>query len=132
MNKPTNRIVREETCFDCGETLTVREYEPWNHNAYIPVTVINGPVINKVAVCHRCFTAKEHTFTDRGWTRIVITECIDNAEEFYGSRDGGLDRGHTLTPVVAILAAFCTALILLGQSGLLHSVVAQFGKLGVR
>lgn len=37
-------------------------------------------------------------------------------------------QGHTLTPVVAILTAFCTALVLLGQSGILHSVVARLAE----
>ena len=41
-------------------------------------------------------------------------------------------NGSTITPVIAILTALTTALVLLAQSGLLHLVIAEFSKLGVR
>lgn len=38
------------------------------------------------------------------------------------------ERGSALTPVIAILTAFTTALVLLGQSGLLHAVLARLAE----
>jgi hypothetical protein len=38
------------------------------------------------------------------------------------------ERGSALTPVIAILTAFSAALVLLGQSGLLHAVMARLAE----
>jgi len=38
------------------------------------------------------------------------------------------EQGSTLTPVIAILTVFTTALVLLAQSGLLHAVLARLAE----
>lgn len=83
----TNHIVREETCFMCNKTIVVMEYEPWNHTEYISVTVVNGPVINKCAVCHRCFNTGDFRFTELGWTRIVGDRWGADRAAIYLMRD---------------------------------------------
>lgn len=60
--------------------------------------------------------------------RAMTVFCTPKCEREYHSTE----QGYALTPVIAIFAAFTTALVLLAQSGLLHSVVAEFAQLGVR
>jgi len=63
------------------------EYEPYNYMAYIPVTVVNGPVINKVVVCHRCFNATDYRFGEMGWTRTVGDPWPSVKKAIYLMRD---------------------------------------------
>lgn len=149
-----NRIVREETCFDCNKQITVMEYEPYNASAYISVTVINGPVVNKVAVCHQCFNTGDYRFTDLGWTKDVSSNWGNVRRAIYMMRDIQVqvtdadgwhylksaqdhlweqeprdsERGSALTPVIAILTVFTVGTVLIAQSGLLHAVLARLAQ----
>lgn len=67
----SNRIVREETCFNCNRSIAVLEYTPYSADEYIRITVVNGIVVNRVAVCHPCFNKMRPEFTAQGWTYTV-------------------------------------------------------------